>query len=157
MRYLLWAAAALLLQAQPGLDPREIVRKSIELDHVNWVRMKDYTWSASETTRHLNSSGEATSTESETWETVILFGRPYRKPIARNGQPLSAEQQRKEQEKIDRATAKWDHESSEERDRHLADYEKEREKDREFLREIPGAFDFKLIGEEQIDGRATWA
>ena len=155
MRYLLLAAAALLLQAQSP-DPREIVRRSIELDHVNWVRMKDYTWTARETTRHLDSAGETTSVDSDAWETVILFGRPYRREIARNGKPLDAERQQKEQQKIDRATAKLERESPEDRARHLADYEKEREKDREFLREIPDAFDFKLLGEEQIDGRATW-
>ena len=156
MRYLLFAAAALILQAQTGADPREIVRKSIELDHVNWVRMKDYTWTARETTLHLDSVGKTTSTDSETWDTLILFGRPYRKQTARNGQPLSTQQQRKEQEKIDRATAKLERESPEERSRHLVDYEKEREKDREFLREIPDAFDFKLLGDDQIDGRGTW-
>lgn len=162
MRYLLLAAAALLLPAlsseaqTPGLDPREIVRRSIELDHVNWVRMRDYTWTARETTRHLDSAGKTASTESEAWETVILFGRPYRRQIERDGKALDAGQQRKEQEKIDRETAKLEREAPEERERHLADYEKEREKDREFLREIPDAFDFKLAGEEQIDGRETW-
>jgi hypothetical protein len=76
--------------------------------------------------------------------------------MERNGTPLKAAQQSKEQEKIDRATAKLERESPQERERRLADYEKEREKDREFLREIPDAFDFKLAGEERIDGRETW-
>ncbi|HML18035.1 MAG TPA: hypothetical protein VK419_13480 [Bryobacteraceae bacterium] len=157
MRYLLLAAAACLLPAgTPGADPREIVRKSIELDHVNWVRMEDYTWTARETTRHLDSAGKTASVDTDEWETVILFGRPYRREIARDGKLLDAEHQRKEQEKIDRATARLERESPEERARHLADYEKEREKDREFLREIPDAFDFQLVGEEPIEGREAW-
>ncbi len=155
MRYLLLAAGALLLRAQSP-DAREIVRKSIALDHVNWVRMKDYTWTARETTRHLDSTGKTTSTDSDAWETVILFGTPYRREVERDGKSLSVEQQKKEQDKIDRATAKLERESPEERARHLADYEKQREKDREFLLEIPDAFDFKLAGEDRVDGRAAW-
>lgn len=155
MRCLLLAAGALLLQAGSP-DARQIVRKSIELDHVNWVRMKDYTWTARQTTRRLDSAGRIASTDREAWETVILFGTPYRRGLERDGKPLSAEQQKKEQDKIDRATAKLERESPEDRARHLADYEKQREKDREFLREIPDAFDFKLTGEESIDGRAAW-
>jgi hypothetical protein len=137
-------------------DPRAIVRKSIELDQTNWVRMTDYTWTAHETTRHRDSGGKVTSTDSEAWETVILFGRPYHKTVERHGKPLSEEEQKKEQGKIDRATAKLERETPEERHIHLADYEKEREKNRAFLRELPDAFDFRLEGEEKIDGRDTW-
>ena len=83
--------------------------------------------------------------------------RPAVLPANRPQRPaLNAEQQKKEQDKLDRAAAKLEAEAPEERARHLADYEKEREKDREFLREIPDAFDFKLAGEEPIDGRETW-
>lgn len=152
-RLLLAAICSLMLR---GEDAREIVRKSMELDHVDWVRMKDYTWTARETTRHLDPAGRAASTESDAWETVILFGTPYHREIERDGKALSAAEQRREREKIDRATAKLERESAEERARHLADYEKQRERDREFLLEIPDAFDFKLAGEDTIDGRAAW-
>jgi hypothetical protein len=154
MRLMLLFALSLLLRAES--DPREIVRKCIELDQTNWVRMKDYTWIAHETTRHLDSAGKLASEDSEAWETVILFGRPYHKTTERHGKPLSPEEQKKEQGKIDRATAKLERESPQERQTHLADYEKEREKDRAFLREIPDAFDFRLEGEEKIDGREAW-
>ena len=151
---MLFVALSLLAHAED--NPREIVRKSIELDQTNWVRMKDYTWTARETTRHRDSGGKVNSTDSEAWETVILFGRPYRKTIERHGRPLSEDDQKKEQAKIDRATAKLERETPEQRQSHLADYEKEREKNRAFLREIPDAFDFRLDGEDTIDGREAW-
>jgi hypothetical protein len=154
MRLMLFVALSLLLHAQS--DPREIVRKSIDLDQTNWVRMKDYTWTARETTRHLDSAGKQTSVDSEAWETVILFGRPYHKTTERHGKPLSPDEQKREQTKIDRATSKLERESPQERQTHLNDYEKEREKNRAFLREIPDAFDFRLDGEEKIDGRDAW-
>jgi len=152
---LIWLFAASLLAGADN-DPREIVRKCIQLDQTNWVRMKDYTWTARETTRHLDSGGNLKSTDSEAWETVILFGRPYRKIVERRGKSLTAEEQRKEQEKIDRATAKLERETAQERQIHVADYEKQREKDRAFLLEIPDAFDFRLEGEEKVDGRDAW-
>lgn len=156
--WLIAAAAAAALGAQNPATPSavEIVRKCIELDQTNWVRMKDYTWISRDTTRRLDSSGNVKSTESEAWETTILFGRPYRKRIERNGRPLPAEEQRREQEKIDQLTRKLEQETPAERQRRVDDYFKQREKDREFLREIPDAFDFHLEGAEKIDGRDTW-
>ena len=50
-------------------DAREIVRKSVELDQVNWFRMKDYTWIAQETERNVDSRGGVKSEKTETWET----------------------------------------------------------------------------------------
>src|SRR5271157_5014577 len=84
-----------LLWPAESPDPRELVRKCVELDQTNWLRMKDYTWVARETTRHLDSSGKVKSTDSEKWETVVLFGKPYRKTIERNDVPIAAEQRRK--------------------------------------------------------------
>ncbi len=140
----------------PGVDAREIVRKSIELDQSNWMRAKDYTWISRETTRHLDSSGAVKSTEAEAWETTVLFGRPYRKLIERNGKILPAEEQRKEQDKLDKAAAKLERETPAERERRVAEYVKQREKDREFLREIPDAFEFQMAGTEKVDGHDAW-
>ncbi len=64
--------------------------------------------------------------------------------------------QRKEQEKLDQAVAKREHETPEQRARREAEFENEREKDREFLREVPDLFDFKLLGDEKIDGHDVW-
>jgi hypothetical protein len=153
MRALLWIATAASLYAA---DPVEIVRKSIELDQSNWVRMKDYTWVRRETTRKLDAQGNIKSTEGEAYENMILFGTPYQKRIERNGEPLPAAEQQREQEKIDKLTVKLERETQSERDRRAAEYAAERKKDREFLREIPAAFDFTLDGEEKIDGHDAW-
>ncbi|HTW67035.1 MAG TPA: hypothetical protein VME17_20590 [Bryobacteraceae bacterium] len=145
-----------LASAAFAQDAREIVRKSVELDQANWVRMKDYTWIARETDRSLDSSGRVKAEKSEAWETVILYGEPHHRMVERDGKPLSAADQRKEQAKLDKAVAKLERETPEQRARREADYEKQREKDREFLREIPDLFDFKLLGDQKIDGRDVW-
>ena len=153
---LLAVAAFTAAYSTAAADPREIVRKCVDLDQANWLRMKDYTWNARQITRHLDSAGKLKSTDSEGWETVILFGKPYRKMTERNGAPLPASDQRKEQEKIDRTVAELQRETPAQRATRLAAYQKERAKDRDFLRELPDAFNFKIEGEEKIDGRDTW-
>jgi signal recognition particle subunit SEC65 len=147
--------AASLYAANPP-DAREIIRRCVNLDQSNWMRRKDYTWNARETTRHLDSSGQLKSTDSEAWETLILFGKPYRKTTERDGQPLSSSEQQKEQQKIDRAVAQLERETPEQRAARLAQEQKERTKDFEFLNEMPDAFNFQIAGEEKIDGRDTW-
>jgi hypothetical protein len=145
--------SALGLYAQ---DAREIVRKSVELDQANWLRMKDYTWVARETERHLNSKGQTKSVDSRAWETLILYGEPHRHIIERDGKPLSPEEQRKQQEKLDKAVQKLERETSEHKQHRMAEYEKERQKDREFLREIPELYDFQLEGDAKVDGHDAW-
>jgi hypothetical protein len=66
--------ASLGLTVVCAQDAREIVRRSVELDQANWLRMKDYTWIARETERHLDCSGQVKSQDSKAWETVILYG-----------------------------------------------------------------------------------
>jgi len=148
------AAAAWGQPATPGPSPtaREIVRRSIELDQMNWRRMKDYTWTARDVERHLDGSGRQKSEQVSEWETLILYGEPYRRMLIDNGKPVAD----REQDKLDRYADKLEHETPEQRQRRLAKFEKEREKDREFLREIPDLYDFKLEGDAVIDGRSVW-
>ena len=137
-------------------DPREIVRKSVELDQANWQRMKDYTWIARETERNLDASGRVKSQKGESWETVVLYGEPHRRMLERDGRPLSLADQKKEQDKLDKAVAKLERETPAQRERRTAEYDKERAKDRDFLREVADIYDFRMEGDQKIDGRDVW-
>jgi hypothetical protein len=148
---LLLAASTLFAQ-----DAREIVRKSVELDQANWQRMRDYTWIARQTERGLDSSGQVKSEKTDAWETLVVYGEPHHRMLERDNKPLSAEDQIKEQQKLDRAVAKLEHETPEQRERRRAEFEKKREKDREFLREVPDLFDFQMVGDQKIDGHDVW-
>lgn len=154
MRY----RAALVLAAiaaawgQTAPDARAIVRKSIELDQVNWSRMKDYTWTARDVERRLDSSGRTTSGKVSEWETLVLYGEPYRRMLIKDGKPVAEDEQRK----LDKYAAKLERERPDQRARRLTRFEKERQKDRDFLREVPDLYDFRLEGEDTIDGRAVW-
>lgn len=151
---ILWAIASLV--TLQGEDPREIVRKSVELDQADWKLMQNYTWIAQETDRDLDGKGRVKAEKSAEWETVILDGEPHRRMLKRDGKPLSPVDQKKEQEKLDRAVAKLEHETPEQKARRAAEYEREREKDRDFLREVPDLYDFHLDGSDKIDGHDVW-
>jgi hypothetical protein len=148
--------AAISIGAVSAQDPREIVRKSVELDQVNWLRMKDYTWIAHDTERNLDSSGAVKSEKKQTWETLVLYGEPHRRMLERDGKPLPPDEQRKEQAKLDKIAATLEHETPEQRQRRVTDYEKKRQKDRDFLREVTDLYDFHLEGEQQVDGHDVW-
>jgi hypothetical protein len=150
------AVAAISVSSVCAEDAREIVRKSVELDQANWLRMKDYTWLAHETERNLDSKGAVKSEKRETWETLVLYGQPHRRILERDGKPLPPDEQRKEQAKLDKLAAKLENETAEQRQRRVTEYEKRREKDRDFLREVTDLYDFHLEGEQQVDGHAAW-
>jgi len=150
------AALVLSVSGARAQDPRQIVQKSVELDQANWLRMKDYTWIARETERHMDGSGRAKSEESKEWETVVIYGQPHRRMLKHDGAQLTADEQRREQGKLDKALVKLQRETPEQRERRLAKDEKEREKDREFLREVPDLYDFHLEGEQKIEETEVW-
>ena len=137
-------------------DAREIVRKSVELDQANWLRMADYTWTARERERHFDSRHQVTSNHEEGWETLILDGEPYRRLIERDNKPLPADQQRNEKEKLDKAVARLDRETPEQKQMRLDSYQKERRRQRKFLLEIADAFDFRMGPDETINGQPVW-
>ena len=148
-------AVCLALPAFPQ-DAQEVVRRSIQLDQTNWLRMADYTWVARSRERHFDSHNHVTSEHQEAWETIILDGQPFRRTLERDGRPLPPEEQRKQQQKLDKATAKLASETPEQKQHSAANYEKTRRREREFLLEIPDAYDLHLDGSDKIDGRDVW-
>jgi len=155
VRLILLVAASCVAPAF-SQDAREIVRRSVELDQVNWLRMADYTWVAQSSERHFDSRNHVTSEHQEAWETIVLDGLPYRRMLERDHQPLPAAEQRKQQEKLDAAVARLEKETPKEKERRRADYEKSRRREREFLMEVADAYDFHLEGDQKVDGHDVW-
>jgi hypothetical protein len=137
-------------------DPNELVRRSIAQDQLGWVRMKDYTWQAHSVEKHLDSHGRVVSTKRESWETLMLGGQPYRHTLERDGKPLSPEEQRSEQKKLDRETSRLGSEAPAEKQRRLAEAEKRRRREFAFLSEIPELFELRFEGDSIVDGRSVW-
>jgi hypothetical protein len=146
-----FAAAAALAQ-----DPREIVRRSIAQDQLDWMRMKDYTWQAQSVERHFDSHGKVQSTKREKWETLILYGQPQRRMLEKDGSPLSPQELRNEDKKLDEASRKLSSESPSQKLHRLEESNKLRKREFAFLSEIPELFDLRLEGESTLSGRRVW-
>jgi hypothetical protein len=147
------AIIALCVHAQ---DAREIVRRAVELDQNNWIERADYTWVGHSRERHFDARNQVTSDRQESWEVVIIDGLPFTRELSRDGKPLPAAEDRKEQRKLDKDTAKLAGETPEEKQKRAAEFEKSRRRERAFLLEIPDAFDLHLDGSDTIDGQDVW-
>jgi len=118
--------------------------------------MADYTWVGRSLERHFDSRNRVTSEHRAAWETIILDGQPFQRMLERDGKPLPADEQRKQQQKLDKATSKLERETPEQKERSAADFQKARRREREFLLEIPDAYDLHLDGNDKIEGREVW-
>jgi hypothetical protein len=135
---------------------RELIRKSADNDLENTKRQRDYTYVQRTEQRSLDGKGRVKSTESKTYEIMVLSGEPVRKLIAEDDKPLSAKNGKKEDEKIRKLIARYEKENESQRRKRIARDEKTAEEDRQFVREIADAFRFRLVRTEAVEGRAAY-
>src|ERR1039458_2490192 len=126
-------------------DAREIVRRSIEAESAGVEAARAYTYLERQETRELDGSGKLKNLAVHTYDVTLLEGSPYRRLVALNDQPLTAKEQKKEEEKLPQSNVA-----------RSADWRRKQEKQREPLREIPDAFDLRLLPDESLDGHAMW-
>jgi hypothetical protein len=138
------------------VDPKELVRRVSENEFQNEKLQKYYTYVQREETRKLDSAGHVKSTESETSDVMVLYGEGVNRLIARNDKPLSAEDSAKVEAKIDRFMRERKNETPEDKQKRLADQEKDRQKERAYVSEISEAYNFHLEGIEKLNGRDTY-
>jgi hypothetical protein len=134
------------------LDPKEIVRRSVETDHRTLEISRSYTSQRRELIKHLGKNGEVKWTENKTYDVNFYYGERYERLIAVDDKPLPEAEQKKEEEKLDKFLAKYRDESESDRAKRLEKERKQREQGRLFLRDVENAYDFRLLGEEKVDG-----
>ena len=142
--------------AVPPEQIRELLRRAEEKDLENDKRQRDYTYMERDEEHHLDGHGGVKKIESRSSEVLEIYGEPVERLTARNDKPLSADEAKKEDDKIQKIIDKRKNESEEGRRKRLEREEKDREEDRKFVLEVADAFNFRLIGSEAIDGRDAW-
>jgi hypothetical protein len=150
----------LLILAVPAVasaqNPTEIIRRATELDQRNTEISRSYTFLERQEQRDLDAGGKVRKTESNTFDVTLLEGSPYRRLVARNDKPLSQADQRKEEEKLQKSITDRRHETPEQRRQRIAEWERKKQKQREPLKELLEAFNFKLAGEEALNGGVAY-
>jgi hypothetical protein len=135
---------------------RQLLRIVADKDIENDKRQRDYTYIDREVENKLDGKGQTKSTEIKTYEILEIYGTPVQRLIAKNDKPLDARETAKEDEKIQKIIDKRKNESEEDRKKREEKEVKEREDGRKFVREVADAYDFKLVGTEQVGGRDAW-
>ena len=154
MRLLVLAAAFLgLLHAQ---DAREIVRRAVELDRRSAEAWRPYAFNQRNEVKEFDGGGKLKKSDDRTWDVTVVDGSPYRRLIARNGQPISAAEQQTEQDKLKFDAAQRRQESPQVRERRIKEWHQKQDKQRESLKELPEAFDFRIAAQETLGGVPAW-
>ena len=133
-------------------DATDIIRRSVERDATNFERFKNYTFLERVEERRYGRNGNLSSKEIQTYEFMVLGGRPYGKLVERDDKALPDKEARKEQEKVDKESAKRQHESASDK----AKQDQDRAEERRYLREVPEAFNLTVQGTEDVGGRPVW-
>jgi hypothetical protein len=144
---------------QPTLSQdqiRALIRQSAEKDIENDRAQRNYTYIQREEERKLNGNGQVQSTETRTFEIMVLFEEPVRKLIAKDDKPLPPKEAAKEEEKIQKAIDERKNEDEGKRKKRLERQEKDAAQGRQFVNEIADAYDFRQTGMEAVNGREAY-
>lgn len=142
---LLFTSAAAGLAAGP--DAQEIVRRSVQQNQNDWKMAPQYSFTQQDT---LNEHGKMTQRK---FRVHMMEGSPYKELIAQAGKPLPESLMIAEQAKLQDETASRQHESPPARRGRIAAYERGRHQENELMQEMVKAFNFTLLGREQMNGR----
>jgi hypothetical protein len=137
-------AAIPAIAQQP--DARALIRQSIQNYDKSWRAAMQWSYTQTDVT-FVDGKREV-----DVSSVAPLEGTPYERLLTKDGRALTPEEQRKEDEKYDRELRRRQAESKRERAARIQKYEKERS----FLADLPNAYDFKLLGEDLVNGRPAW-
>lgn len=141
-----------LSQSQMQALFRAVAAKDLENDR----RQRDYTYLEREVQNKLDGKGKVQSTEAKTYEVLQIYGQQVQRLIEKDDKPLSKKDADKEEENIQKIIDKRKSESAADRKKREEHEEKDREEGRRFVTEVADAYNFRLVGSEQVGGRDAW-
>jgi len=130
------------------LDARQIVSQSLVAAELSWQARNEYIYMERDEDRRLDSAGQVQSQNVDVTKMTLVNGIRFEELMEHNGQLPSADDQKKRDVEIE----KLKHETTAERDERL----RKDQDNRSFLHVLLEAFDFRLVGEEIVDGRPAY-
>jgi len=135
---------ALAAASLPNVD--QIVQRSVANTERDWQAAPGYNFTERDVVIKKGRS-------IKTYRVLMIDGSPYNELIGENGQPLSHEQSAEQESKLKQETARRQHETPAQRQKRTGEYERERHQDNALLQQMIKAMNFRLAGEETMDGR----
>ncbi|MBZ5652287.1 MAG: hypothetical protein LAO18_17595 [Acidobacteriia bacterium] len=142
--------------ALPPDQIRALIRQVADKDIENDKKQNDYTYIQREEAHKLEGKGKVKSSESKTLEIMVLYGEQVQRLIAKDDKPLSEKDTAREEERIRKLTDKRKNETEDQRRKRAEQEAKNREDARKFVGEVADAYNFRLVGMENLDGRETY-
>jgi hypothetical protein len=129
-------------------DARQVVLPSVLATQRSWQARDHYTYVERDDDRRLNSLGQLKSESVDLTRMMVVNGARFEQLLEHNGQPPTAKEQKRSDDDLD----KLKHETPDEQ----AARSRKDQDNRAFLEDVLEAFDFRLIGEETLDGRPAY-
>jgi hypothetical protein len=143
----LFLSGLLAVAASPAPpDANAIIQRSIQVLKKDWQAAPDYDY-VERDSKHQGS---------RKYRVLMILGSPYRCLEAINDEPLSTENQRKEEKQLQNAIARRCGESKQQTEKRVREYKKDLERDHRLIEKMTSAFTFKVVNETTIEGRKTW-
>ncbi len=139
-----------------GQDARGLVARAIAADDHSYRLARDYTYKIRDQIHELDSADRVKSDHSTLDEVLYIGGKRYFRPLEKDGRPIPSREAQREQAKLDRAAAEAGRLTEAEHNKRIADEERDIAKRRAQFKDVPDAFDFKLLGDAVIADRGAW-
>ena len=130
------------------LDAGQIVNQSVAATERSWQARNHYIYMERDEDRRLDAQGRVKSENVDVTRMIVVNGARFEQLMEHNGQLPSATEQRKSDEDLNKLM----HETPEAQAVRL----RKDQENRSFLKDMLEAFDFHLIGEEAVGGRAAY-
>jgi hypothetical protein len=150
---LLIACFPALLAAQ---DAHQIVVRAVSVYGKDADTARQYTFLVREIEQDLDAAGKPKTTQNRTWDVTLQEGSPYRRLVARNDKPISAEEQKQEADRLQWNIEQRRKETTEQREARISEWRRREARRNEPVKELPEAFDFQIIREEALNGAPSW-
>ena len=134
------------ITASAGDNVATIIQRSVEANNRDWDAAPQFDCSEQ----------DQGPDGSKTYAVTMLYGSPYQRLIAVNGKRLSAEKDAEEQKKFEKVLSERRDESPEKKSARIAKYEAERKRDHIMLEQLTAAFEFKMLGEQNLKGKRVY-
>jgi len=130
------------------VDIRQVLLPSVLATERSWSMRDHYTYMERDEDRRLNSLGQVKSETVDVTRIIVVNGARFEQLLEHNGQLPSAKEQKQSDSDLD----KLKHETPDEQTARL----RKNQENRAFLRDVLEGFDFRLVGEEIVDGRPAY-
>jgi len=140
-------------QADDTLRFKSLVQRVAENEKRNRLLEMSYVYEVTRQKLSLGKNSEVLEAESHTFEVTPLEDGDYRRLVKKDGKPLSENEARKEQEKLNQSIQKHSRLSKSEREKLEKKRNERRRKEEQLWDEGLKAFDLAFSGEENLDGR----